>query len=42
MVKRVPAPGSKVRVAGYNLEVMDMDGRRVDKVLVSKERAEAE
>lgn len=42
MLGRVPAPGSKVRVAGYNLEVMDMDGRRVDKVLVSKERAEAE
>ena len=38
MLGRVPAPGSKVQVADYQLEVMDMDGRRVDKVLVSKEK----
>ena len=40
MLGRVPAPGSKVQVADYRLEVMDMDGRRVDKVLVSKEKAD--
>ena len=40
MLGRVPAAGSKVQVANYQLEVMDMDGRRVDKVLVSKEKPE--
>ena len=42
MLGRVPAPGSRVQVAGYDLEVMDMDGRRVDKVLVSKKEVEGE
>jgi putative hemolysin len=42
MLGRVPDPGSKVRVADYALEVMDMDGRRVDKVLVTKEKPDGE
>lgn len=36
MLGRVPVAGSIVQWGGYRLEVMDMDGRRVDKVLVSK------
>lgn len=40
MLGRVPATGNRVRVADYQLEVIDMDGRRVDKVLVMKEKAE--
>lgn len=31
---RIPVPGDHFEWAGYRLEVMDMDGRRVDKVLV--------
>lgn len=42
MLGRVPATGNRVQVADYRLEVMDMDGRRVDKVLVVKENAEEE
>jgi len=38
MLGRVPVAGSLVEWDGYRLEVMDMDGRRVDKVLVSKMR----
>jgi putative hemolysin len=40
MLGRVPVTGSRVQVADYRLEVMDMDGRRVDKVLVMKEKTE--
>jgi putative hemolysin len=40
MLGRVPAVGSKVQVADYRIEVMDMDGRRVDKVLVVRQPAE--
>ncbi|MBW7886125.1 MAG: HlyC/CorC family transporter [Caldilineaceae bacterium] len=36
LLERLPVVGSKVTVAGYGLEVMDMDGRRVDKVLVTR------
>ncbi len=36
ILERVPAVGSHVRVDGLRLEVVDMDGRRVDKVLVQK------
>ena len=42
MLGRVPAAGSKVTWGGYELEVMDMDGRRVDKVLVTKMPASPE
>jgi putative hemolysin len=36
VLEQVPNVGSHVEVDGYTLEVMDMDGRRVDKVLVQK------
>jgi putative hemolysin len=32
----VPAPGEHVRWASFRFEVMDMDGHRIDKVLVSR------
>jgi putative hemolysin len=33
---RIPKTGAKFTYGGYNFEVVDMDGRRVDRVLVSK------
>jgi putative hemolysin len=33
-LKRIPAPADSVTIDGFKFEVMDMDGRRVDKVLV--------
>jgi putative hemolysin len=33
-LKRIPAPADAISVDGFRFEVMDMDGRRVDKVLV--------
>ena len=33
---RIPAVGDRVAVAGLAIEVVDMDGRRIDKVLVSR------
>ena len=35
LLGQVPKPSDRVSWAGYDIEVMDMDGRRVDKVLVS-------
>jgi len=35
---RIPATGDAVRSAGYRFEVVDMDGNRVDKVLVDQVR----
>ncbi len=35
---RVPAEGDRFEWEGYSFEVMDMDGRRVDKVLVASTR----
>lgn len=32
----IPSIGAQVTIDGYRLEVVDMDGRRVDKVLVTK------
>jgi putative hemolysin len=32
---RIPAPADKVELRGFGFEVVDMDGRRVDKVLVT-------
>ncbi len=40
MLGRVPASGNKVQLADYKLEVLDMDGRRVDKVLVTQEKVD--
>jgi putative hemolysin len=39
---RIPNPGDYFEWEGYRLEVMDMDGRRVDKVLVLPMTASAE
>jgi putative hemolysin len=33
---RIPSAGDRVDVGGLTLEVVDMDGRRIDKVIVSK------
>jgi magnesium and cobalt exporter, CNNM family len=33
-LNRVPQPGDKVRIGGFRLEVLAMDGRRVDRVLI--------
>ncbi len=33
---RIPKTGAKFRYANYDFEVVDMDGRRVDRVLVSR------
>jgi putative hemolysin len=36
MLGKVPRAGDHYLWAGYRFEVMDMDGNRVDKVLVAK------
>ncbi len=41
MLEKVPTPGDSFQFGGLQLEVMDMDGRRVDKVLVSKIESES-
>ena len=42
-LKRVPAVSDRFECCGYSFEVVDMEGRRVRKVLVTKlERSEAE
>jgi putative hemolysin len=41
-VGRVPATGDAFEVEGYRFEVVDMDGKRVDKVLVSKVKPKSE
>ncbi len=40
--ERLPTEGDKFEWDGYSFEVMDMDGRRVDKVLVTKLESESE
>jgi putative hemolysin len=37
---RVPAEGDRFVWEGYSFEVLDMDGRRVDKVLASLSTSE--
>jgi len=34
--RRLPAPGDQVEVSGWRFEVVDLDGRRVDKVLAAR------
>jgi putative hemolysin len=41
LLKRVPREGDRIVWAGWRFEVVDMDGRRVDKVLASREDAVA-
>ncbi|MCX6042078.1 MAG: hypothetical protein NTV69_13135 [Caldilinea sp.] len=36
LLEQVPAVGNHLEIDGYRLEVVDMDGWRVDKVLVQK------
>jgi putative hemolysin len=33
---RLPVPGDAVNVEGWSLEVVDLDGRRIDKILASR------
>jgi putative hemolysin len=35
-LRRLPAPGEKFEVSGWRFEVVDLDGRRIDKVLASR------
>jgi putative hemolysin len=37
LLKRVPKEGDRIVWAGWRFEIVDMDGRRVDKVLASRE-----
>ena len=38
---RIPSAGDRVELSGLTLEVVDMDGRRIDKVIASKPAATA-
>jgi putative hemolysin len=40
-LNRVPMVADRVTAAGYRFEVVKMDGRRVDRVLVSPVRTKA-
>jgi putative hemolysin len=39
-VGRLPATGETVAIEGWTFEVVDMDGRRIDKLLVRRETNE--
>jgi putative hemolysin len=41
LLKRVPKEGDRIVWAGWRFEIVDMDGRRVDKVLAMREEAAA-
>lgn len=41
LLKRVPKEGDRIVWAGWRFEIVDMDGRRVDKVLASREEVAA-
>jgi putative hemolysin len=36
MLNKIPQTGDKFTSGNYNFEVVDMDGKRVDKVIVTK------
>ncbi|HEX2909142.1 MAG TPA: transporter associated domain-containing protein, partial [Phototrophicaceae bacterium] len=38
-LERIPAAGDRFECAGFRFEVLDMDGRRVDKVLATPLKA---
>jgi putative hemolysin len=42
LLRRVPRIGDRIVFAGWRFEVLEMDGRRVDKVRVAREPATAE
>ena len=35
---RIPEPGDEVVAAGWRFEVVDLDGRRIDKLLATPQR----
>ncbi|WP_424136471.1 hemolysin family protein [Roseomonas chloroacetimidivorans] len=37
LLRRVPKEGDRIVFAGWRFEIVDMDGRRVDKILVAKD-----
>jgi putative hemolysin len=39
LLRRVPRPGDRIVFGGWRFEVLEMDGRRVDKVLAGREPA---
>jgi putative hemolysin len=39
LLQRVPKEGDRIAWAGWRFEIVDMDGRRVDKVLATREEA---
>jgi putative hemolysin len=39
---RIPTTGDKVTIGDFQLEIIDMDGRRIDKVLVTRKNASSE
>jgi putative hemolysin len=41
LLQRVPREGDRIVWAGWRFEIVDMDGRRVDKVLAAREEAAA-
>lgn len=41
LLGRIPTVGDRVTVAGYEIEVVDLDGPRIDKLLVSRLRTPA-
>ncbi len=36
LIDKIPQIGDKVNYLGYNIEIVDIDGNRIDKVLISK------
>jgi putative hemolysin len=38
-LERIPKPGDKLDWKGFHIEVMDMDGHRIDKLLVTLSEA---
>jgi putative hemolysin len=42
LLRRVPREGDRIVWAGWRFEIVDMDGRRVDKVLASREELGAD
>jgi putative hemolysin len=42
LLRRVPQPGDRIVFGGWRFEVLEMDGRRVDRVQISREPAAAE
>ncbi len=42
LLRRVPQPGDRIVFGGWRFEVLEMDGRRVDRVQISREPVAAE